>query len=44
MARRLKILLDLKTRSGYSPHLTSSTDQKLAGRAAAALVARAAAT
>src|SRR5438105_898073 len=37
-ARYLKILLDLKTRSGYSATLTSKTDQKRAGRAAAALV------
>jgi hypothetical protein len=40
-AKYLKVLLDLKTRSGYSAILTSKTDQKRAGRAAAALVAAA---
>ena len=39
--RYLKVLLDLKTRSGYSATLTSKTDQKRAGRAAAALVSAA---
>jgi len=38
-AKDLKALLDMKTRSGYSPVLTSAADQKRAGRAAAALVA-----
>ena len=38
-AKSLKVLLDLKTRSGYSATPTSKTDQKRAGRAAAALVA-----
>lgn len=38
-AKHLKALLDMKTRSGYSPVLTSAADQKRAGRAAAALVA-----
>ena len=36
-AKHLKALLDMKTRSGCSPVLTSSADQKRAGRAAAAL-------
>lgn len=36
--KNLKILLDMKTRSGYSPDLTSRTDQTRAGRAAAALL------
>jgi hypothetical protein len=40
-ARYLKVLLDLKTRSGYSATLISKTDQKRAGRAAAALVSAA---
>lgn len=40
-ARQLKALLDMKTRSGYSPVLTSAADQKRACRAAAALVAAA---
>lgn len=40
-ARQLKALLDMKTRSGYSPVLTSAADQKRAGRAAASLVAAA---
>lgn len=40
-AKQLKALLDMKTRSGYSPALTSAADQKRAGRAAAALVATA---
>ena len=40
-ARQLKALLDMKTRSGYGPVLTSAADQKRAGRAAAALVAAA---
>ena len=40
-AGQLKALLDMKTRSGYSPVLTSAADQKRAGRAAAALVAAA---
>ena len=40
-ARYLKILLDLKTRAGYSATLTSKPDQKRAGRAAAALVSAA---
>ncbi len=40
-ARQLKALLDMQTRSGYSPVLTSAADQKRAGRAAAALVAAA---
>ncbi|MGA3221550.1 MAG: hypothetical protein ABSE77_21185 [Acidimicrobiales bacterium] len=38
-SKHLKGLLDMKTRSGYSPLLTSAADQKRAGRAAAALVA-----
>jgi len=38
-AKHLKALLDMKTRSGYSPVLTSGADQKRAGRAAATLVA-----
>ena len=33
--------LDLKTKSSYSPDLTSEADQKRAGRAAAALVSAA---
>lgn len=37
-AKNLKALLDMKTRSGYSATLASKTDQKRAGRAAAALV------
>ncbi|MGH8998955.1 MAG: hypothetical protein ACRDY7_06135 [Acidimicrobiia bacterium] len=37
-AKHLKVLLDLKTRSGYSATPTAATDQKRAGRAAAALV------
>ena len=37
-AKYLAVLLDLKTRSGYSATPTSKTDQKRAGRAAAALV------
>ena len=37
-AKHLKALLDMKTRAGYSPVLTSAADQKRAGRAAAALV------
>lgn len=37
-AKHLKVLLDLKTRSGYSAIATSTTDQKRAGRAAAALL------
>lgn len=37
-ARKLKTLLDLKTRSGYSPTVTSRTDQRRASRAATALV------
>lgn len=40
-AKYLKVLLDLKTRSGYSATPTSKTDQKRAGRAAAALVSAA---
>jgi hypothetical protein len=40
-AWQLKALLDMKTRSGYSPVLTSAADQKRAGRAAAELVAAA---
>jgi len=40
-AKQLKALLDMKTRSGYSPALTSAADQKRAGRTAAALVAAA---
>jgi hypothetical protein len=40
-AKQLKALLDMKTRSGYSPLLTSAPDRKRAGRAAAALVATA---
>ena len=45
-AKNLKSLLDMKTRSGYSALPTSKTDQKRAGRTAAALLAaaRAAAT
>jgi hypothetical protein len=39
--RYLKVLLDLKTRSAYSATPTSKTDQKRAGRAAAALVSAA---
>lgn len=38
-SKHLNGLLDMKTRSGYSPVLTSAADQKRAGRAAAALVA-----
>lgn len=38
-SKHLKGLLDMKTRSGYSPALTSAADQKRAGRAASALVA-----
>jgi hypothetical protein len=41
IAKHLKVLLDLKTRSGYSAIPTSKTDQKRAGRAAAALLAAA---
>jgi hypothetical protein len=37
-AKHLKVLLDLKTRSGYSAIPTSKADQKRAGRAAAALL------
>jgi len=37
-AKYLRLLLDLKTRSGYSAAPTSKTDQKRAGRAAATLV------
>ena len=37
-AKHLKALLDMKTRSGYSPTLTSGSDQTRAGRAAAALL------
>ena len=37
-AKYLAVLLDLKTRSGASATPTSKTDQKRAGRAAAALV------
>ena len=37
-AQQLKALLAMKTRSGYSPVLTSAADQKRAGRAAASLV------
>jgi hypothetical protein len=37
-AKNLKVLLDLKSRSGYGAALTSTTDRKRAGRAAAALV------
>jgi hypothetical protein len=40
-SKHLKALLDMKTRSGYSALLTSRTDQRRAGRAAAALVATA---
>jgi hypothetical protein len=40
-AKYLKVLLDLKTRSGYSATPTSKTDQKRAGRAAGALVSAA---
>lgn len=40
-AKHLKSLLDMKTRSGYSDMPTSKTDQKRAGRAAAALLATA---
>ena len=43
-ARHLKVLLDLKTRSGYSATPTSKADQTRAGRAAAALVRAARAT
>jgi hypothetical protein len=44
VAKHLKILLDMKTRSGYSAVPTSKTDQKRAGRAAAALLSAARAT
>lgn len=37
-AKNLKTLLDMKTRTGYSPVLTSTSDQKRAGRAATALL------
>lgn len=37
-SQHLRSLLVLKTRSGYSPMLTSTTDQKRAGRAAKALL------
>lgn len=37
-AKNLKTLLDMKTRSGYSATLAPKTDQKRAGRAAAALM------
>lgn len=37
-AKHLKVLLDMKTRSGYSAVPTSQADQKRAGRAAAELV------
>jgi len=40
-AKNLNVLLDLKTKSSYSPDLTSEADQKRAGRAAAALVSAA---
>lgn len=40
-AKNLKALLDMKTRSGYSAIPTSKTDQKRAGRAAAALLSAA---
>jgi hypothetical protein len=40
-AKYRKVLLDLKTRSGYSATPTSKTDQKRAGRAAEALVSAA---
>jgi len=37
-ARHLGTLLDMKTRSGYSPVLTVAADQKRAGRAANSLL------
>lgn len=40
-AGHLKALLDMKTRSGYGPTLTSANDRKRAGRAATALVSAA---
>ena len=44
IAKHLKVLLDMKTRSGYSAVPTSKTDQKRAGRAAAALLGAARST
>jgi len=38
-SKHLKALLDINTRSGYSPALTSAADKKRAGRASAALLA-----
>jgi hypothetical protein len=40
-AKQLNVLLDMKARAGYSAMITSATDQKRAGRAAAALAAAA---
>lgn len=38
LANHLKTLLAMKTRSGYSPTMTSAADQRRAGRAATAIL------